>query len=144
MTQLRLLTVHAHPDDEASKGAATVAKYVAEGVEVMIATCTGGERGDVLNPKLKNPETEKELTQIRKKEMEESIKVLGAKHTWLGFQDSGWPDGEPKPPLPKGCFAEIPIEEAAKPLIKLIREFRPQVLITYDENGGYPHPDHIR
>jgi len=132
LTQLRLLTVHAHPDDEASKGAATVAKYVAEGVEVMIATCTGGERGDVLNPKLKNPETEKELTQIRKKEMEESIKVLGAKHTWLGFQDSGWPDGEPKPPLPKGCFADISIEEAAKPLIKLIREFRPQVLITYD------------
>jgi mycothiol S-conjugate amidase len=110
----------------------------------MIATCTGGERGDVLNPKLKNPENEKELTQIRKKEMEESIKVLGAKHTWLGFQDSGWPDGEPKPPLPKGCFADISIEEAAKPLIKLIREFRPQVLITYDENGGYPHPDHIR
>jgi mycothiol S-conjugate amidase len=99
LTQLRLLSVHAHPDDEASKGAATVAKYVAEGVEVMIATCTGGERGDVLNPKLKNPENEKQLAEIRKKEMAESIKVLGAKHTWLGFEDSGWPDGDPKPPL---------------------------------------------
>ena len=144
LTQLRLLSVHAHPDDEASKGAATIAKYVAEGVEVMIATCTGGERGDVLNPKLKNPENEKQLAEIRKKEMAESIKVLGAKHTWLGFEDSGWPEGDPKPPLPKGCFADISVEEAAKPLIKLIREFKPQVLITYDENGGYPHPDHIR
>ena len=144
LTQLRLLSVHAHPDDEASKGAATIAKYVAEGVEVMIATCTGGERGDVLNPKLKNPENEKQLADIRKKEMTASLKVLGAKHTWLGFEDSGWPDGEPKPPLPKGCFADISVEEAAKPLIKLIREFKPQVLITYDENGGYPHPDHIR
>ena len=66
LTQLRLLSVHAHPDDEASKGAATIAKYVAEGVEVMIATCTGGERGDVLNPKLKNPENEKQLAEIRK------------------------------------------------------------------------------
>jgi mycothiol S-conjugate amidase len=136
--------VHAHPDDEASKGAATIAKYVAEGVDVMIATCTGGERGDVLNPKLKNLENEKQLAEIRNKEMQDSIKILGAKHTWLGHIDSGWPDGEPKPPLPPGCFAEISLEEAARPLIKLIREFRPQVLITYDENGGYPHPDHIR
>ena len=144
LNQLRLLMVHAHPDDEASKGAATVAKYVEDGVEVMIATCTGGERGDVLNPKLDKPEIKENLFEIRRKEMQESIKILGAKHTWLGFVDSGWPDGEPKPPLPKGCFADISVEEAAKPLIKVIREFRPQVLVTYDENGGYPHPDHIR
>ena len=85
--------VHAHPDDEASKGAATVAKYVEDGVEVMIATCTGGERGDVLNPKLDKPEIKENLFEIRRKEMQESIKILGAKHTWLGFVDSGWPDG---------------------------------------------------
>ncbi len=144
MSELRLLSVHAHPDDEASKGSATIAKYVAQGVEVMIATCTGGERGDVLNPKINTPENLANLTEIRRKEMQASIAVLGTKHTWLGFQDSGWPEGEPKPPLPKGCFADISREEAAKPLIKLIREFRPQVIITYDEKGGYPHPDHIR
>ena len=144
MQPLRLLSVHAHPDDEASKGAATVAKYVAEGIDVMIATCTGGERGDVLNPKLKNEEVKEKLAEIRKQEMAKSIEILGAKHTWLGFIDSGYPEGDPKPALPEGCFADISIEEAAKPLIKLIREFKPQVVITYDENGGYPHPDHIR
>jgi len=141
---LRLLFVHAHPDDEASKGAATVAKYVDEGVQVMIATCTGGERGDVLNPKLKSSEVAEKLAQIRKEEMAKSIEILGAKHSWLGFIDSGYPEGDPKPPLPEGCFAEIPIKDASRPLIKLIREFKPQVVVTYDENGGYPHPDHIR
>ena len=144
MQGLRLLSVHAHPDDEASKGAATVAKYVEEGVEVLIATCTGGERGDVLNPKLKTSEVADQLAQIRKQEMAKSIEILGAKHSWLGFIDSGYPEGDPKPPLPQGCFAELSLKDAARPLIKLIREFRPQVVITYDENGGYPHPDHIK
>ena len=105
MQGLRLLCVHAHPDDEASKGAATVAKYVDEGVQVMIATCTGGERGDVLNPKLKSSEVAEKLAQIRKEEMAKSIEILGAKHTWLGFIDSGFPEGDPKPALPEGCFA---------------------------------------
>jgi mycothiol S-conjugate amidase len=70
--------------------------------------------------------------------------ILGIRQDWLGFVDSGWPEGDPKPPLPEGCFALVPIEEAAEPLVRLIRSFRPHVLTTYDENGGYPHPDHIK
>ena len=135
--------VHAHPDDESSKGAASTAKYVAEGVDVHVATCTGGERGSVLNPKMDRPDVVANITEIRRKEMETARDILGVRQDWLGFIDSGWPEGDPPPPLPEGCFALVPIEEAAAPLVKVIREFKPHVLTTYDENGGYPHPDHI-
>ena len=135
--------VHAHPDDESSKGAASTAKYVAEGVDVHVATCTGGERGSVLNPKMDRPDVVANITEIRRKEMETARDILGVRQDWLGFIDSGWPEGDPPPPLPDGCFALVPLEEAAAPLVKVIREFKPHVLTTYDENGGYPHPDHI-
>ena len=140
---LRLMHVHAHPDDESSKGAASTAKYVAEGVDVHVATCTGGERGSVLNPKMDRPDVVANITEIRRKEMETARDILGVRQDWLGFIDSGWPEGDPPPPLPDGCFALVPLEEAAAPLVKVIREFKPHVLTTYDENGGYPHPDHI-
>jgi mycothiol S-conjugate amidase len=141
---LRLMHVHAHPDDESSKGAATTARYVAEGVDVHVATCTGGERGSVLNPKMDRPDVLANITDIRRQEMEHARKILGISQDWLGFVDSGWPEGDPKPPLPEGCFALVPLEEAAEPLVRLIRSFRPHVLTTYDEKGGYPHPDHVR
>ncbi|MEU3463718.1 mycothiol conjugate amidase Mca [Streptomyces sp. NPDC006733] len=142
--QLRLMAVHAHPDDESSKGAATMAKYVSEGVDVLVATCTGGERGSVLNPKLQgDPYIEEHIHEVRAKEMDEAREILGVKQSWLGFVDSGLPEGDPLPPLPEGCFAVQDVEEAAGALVKLIREFKPQVITTYDENGGYPHPDHI-
>jgi mycothiol S-conjugate amidase len=141
--QLRLMAVHAHPDDESSKGAATMAKYVAEGVQVLVATCTGGERGSVLNPKMDRPEVLADIANIRRAEMTKAREILGVDQAWLGFVDSGLPEGDPLPPLPEGCFGLQDPEEAAKPLIKLIREFRPHVMTTYDENGGYPHPDHI-
>ncbi|MFC7531425.1 mycothiol conjugate amidase Mca [Actinoplanes sp. GCM10030250] len=141
--QLRLMTVHAHPDDESSKGAATMAKYIAEGVQVLVATCTGGERGSVLNPKMDRPEVLADITNIRRAEMARAREILGVDQAWLGFVDSGLPEGDPLPPLPEGCFGLQDPEEAAKPLVKLIREFRPHVMTTYDENGGYPHPDHI-
>jgi mycothiol S-conjugate amidase len=140
---LRLLHVHAHPDDESSKGAATTAKYVAQGVQVLVATCTGGERGSILNPKLESPENEANLPLLRHAEMERAKMILGIEQTWLGFVDSGLPEGDPLPPLPPGCFALQDVDEAAGALVKVIREFRPHVLTTYDENGGYPHPDHI-
>ena len=142
--QLRLLAVHAHPDDESSKGAATMAKYVAEGVDVLVATCTGGERGSVLNPRMDRPEVWERLPQIRAEEMAAAREVLGVRQEWLGFVDSGLPEGDPLPPLPEGCFALVPVEEAAAPLVALIRRFKPQVVTTYDERGGYPHPDHIK
>ena len=143
-TGLRLMAVHAHPDDESSKGAATMARYVAEGHEVMVVTCTGGEAGSVLNPAMDRPEVRTHMTEIRREEMARAAKALGVRHRWLGFIDSGLPEGEPLPPLPEGSFATIAIEESAEPLVRAIREFRPHVLLTYDENGGYPHPDHIR
>ena len=139
--KMRILAVHAHPDDEASKGAATVAKYLKLGHEVLIVTCTGGERGDLLNKNLDESEFKKDIKEFRKKEMQDSINVLGAKHEWLAFEDSGWVE---KGPVPKGSFADVPIQEPGDKLIKIVREFKPHVLITYDENGGYPHPDHIR
>jgi mycothiol S-conjugate amidase len=138
-----LLHVHAHPDDESSKGAASTARYVAEGVEVMVATCTGGERGSILNPKMDRPEVLANITEIRRKEMDAAREILGIRQEWLGWVDSAFPEGDPLPPLPEGCFAAQKVEDAAAPLVKLIREFRPQVVTTYDENGGYPHPDHI-
>jgi len=141
---LRLMHVHAHPDDESSKGAATTAKYVSEGVDVHVVTCTGGERGSILNPKMERPDVLENMTEIRRREMESARDILGVTQDWLGFVDSGWPEGDPKPPLPEGCFALVPVEEAAAPLVALIRRFRPHVVTTYDENGGYPHPDHIQ
>ena len=138
---MRILSVHAHPDDEASKGAATVAKYLKMGHEVLIVTCTGGERGDLLNKNLDETEFKNDVKKFRELEMQASIKVLGAKHQWLGFEDSGWVENGP---VPKGSFADLSIQEAGDKLIKIVREFKPQVIITYDENGGYPHPDHIR
>ncbi|WP_103500519.1 MULTISPECIES: mycothiol conjugate amidase Mca [Streptomyces] len=142
--RLRLMAVHAHPDDESSKGAATMAKYVSEGVDVLVATCTGGERGSVLNPKLQGDAyIEKNIHEVRAREMEQAREILGVRQEWLGFVDSGLPEGDPLPPLPEGCFALQDVEVAAEPLVRLIRSFRPQVITTYDENGGYPHPDHI-
>lgn len=143
--QLRLMHVHAHPDDESSKGAATTAKYVAEGVEVMVVTCTGGERGDVLNPKLaSDPEVLRNLPAIRRAEMAAAREILGVEQVWLGFVDSGLPEGDPLPPLPEGCFALQDPKVAAGRLVEVMRRFRPHVVTTYDEHGGYPHPDHVQ
>jgi mycothiol S-conjugate amidase len=141
--RLRLLHVHAHPDDESSKGAATTAKYVAEGVDVVVATCTGGERGSILNPAMDRPDVLANIAEIRRQEMDRAREILGIRQLWLGFVDSGLPEGDPMPPLPDGCFASMDVEAAAAPLVEVIRKFRPHVVTTYDENGGYPHPDHI-
>ncbi|MBA2774621.1 MAG: mycothiol conjugate amidase Mca [Nocardioidaceae bacterium] len=140
---LRLMHVHAHPDDESSKGAASTAKYVADGVDVHVVTCTGGERGSILNPSMDRPDVLANMTEVRRAEMDKARQILGVRQDWLGFVDSGWPEGDPKPPLPQGCFALTPVDEATEPLVRLIREFRPHVISTYDENGGYPHPDHV-
>ncbi len=145
LSQMRLLAVHAHPDDESSKGAATMAHYVRQGAEVLVATCTGGERGSILNAEMEgHPYAERDLTGLRRLEMAQAAAALDVQHRWLGFMDSGLPEGDPLPPLPWGCFALQPLERAAAPLVQLVREFRPHVILTYDENGGYPHPDHIQ
>jgi mycothiol S-conjugate amidase len=143
--RLRLMAVHAHPDDESSKGAAAMVRYLAEGAEVLVVTCTGGERGDVLNPRLKDdPAYAGGLSEIRRREMAEARAILGVDQAWLGFVDSGLPEGDPLPPLPEGCFGLQDVKVAAEPLVRLMRRFRPHVVTTYDEDGGYPHPDHIQ
>ncbi|MGB0436335.1 MAG: mycothiol conjugate amidase Mca [Mycobacterium sp.] len=144
MNELRLMAVHAHPDDESSKGAATMARYVDEGARVMVVTLTGGERGDILNPAMDLPEVHGRMADIRRDEMARAAEILGVEHHWLGFVDSGLPEGDPLPPLPEGCFALEPLERSTAALVRVIREFKPHVITTYDENGGYPHPDHIR
>ncbi|NDL59825.1 mycothiol conjugate amidase Mca [Phytoactinopolyspora mesophila] len=141
--QLRLMHVHAHPDDESSKGAASTARYVADGVDVLVVTCTGGERGSILNPNMDRPDVLANISEIRRQEMDQAREILGIRQEWLGFVDSGFPEGDPLPPLPDGCFAAQPVDVAAARLVESIRRFRPHVVTTYDENGGYPHPDHI-
>ena len=140
---LRLIAVHAHPDDESSKGAATYAHYLDQGAEVLIVSCTGGERGDVLNALVgRDPRSRRDLAGMRRAEMDRARDIVGFQHRWLGYEDSGLPDeGDP---LPKHCFADVPAEVSAEVLIQIVREFRPHVMITYNEQGGYPHPDHIR
>lgn len=144
---LRLLCIHAHPDDESSKGAATMARYVREGARVMVVTCTGGERGSILNPALEgNQALAADMAGVRRREMERAAAILGIEHRWLGFVDSGFTRDEEKgemAPLPEGCFALQPLEVTTEALVRILREFRPQVVTTYDESGGYPHPDHL-
>jgi mycothiol S-conjugate amidase len=145
----RLLAVHAHPDDESSKGAATYAYYVSSGAEVMVVSCTGGERGDVQNEALEERAmAERDMAGLRRIEMGRAQQTMGIRHRWLGYVDSGLPEGEwmsdPADVLPTNCFALVPLEYSAEPLVRVIRDFKPHVLVTYDEGGGYPHPDHIR
>jgi mycothiol S-conjugate amidase len=142
--RLRLLAIHAHPDDESSKGAASMAYYAANGVDVHVLTLTGGERGDVLNPALIDHVRPEDIAAIRREEMALAVDVLGVTHEWLGYVDSGLPEGDPLPPLPDGCFALADLDEATAGTVEVIRRFRPHVVTTYDETGGYPHPDHIR
>ena len=142
--ELRLMAVHAHPDDESSKGAAAMARYADEGVRVMVVTLTGGERGDILNPAMDLPEVHGRIHEIRIDEMAKAAEILGVEQHWLGFVDSGLPEGDPLPPLPEGCFALEPLEVPTEALVRVIRDFKPHVMTTYDENGGYPHPDHIK
>ena len=142
--QLRLMCVHAHPDDESSKGAATMARYASEGVNVLVVTLTDGSRGSVLNPAMDTPDVLADITAIRAMEMAAARDILGVRQAFLGFVDSGLPEGDPPPPLPEGCFALGDLGEQTRALVEVIRRERPHVMTTYDENGGYPHPDHIR
>lgn len=139
------MAVHAHPDDESSKGAATYAYYLDRGVEVMVVSCTGGERGSVLNEGLE-PRlwAERDMAGLRRVEMAAAQDAVGFQHRWLGYADSGYVEPGSGDPLPVNSFGVLPIDIETAPLVKAVREFRPHVLITYDEIGGYPHADHIR
>jgi mycothiol S-conjugate amidase len=143
-TQLRLLNVHAHPDDEASKGAGTIARYHDEGVRTVLVTCTGGEAGDILNPAMDRPEVRADLPAIRLRELDRAARIIGYDEVvLLGYRDSGMPDTPPN--QHPGAFANADLDEAVGRLVAVIRRERPQVIVTYaDDQQGYPHPDHIR
>ena len=115
------MAVHAHPDDESSKGAATMARYVRSGVDVLVCTLTGGERGDILNKAMDRPEIRADLPRVRREEMARAREILGVSQQFLGFTDSGLPEGDPPPPLPDGCFALEKLEDAAQPLVQAVR-----------------------
>jgi N-acetyl-1-D-myo-inositol-2-amino-2-deoxy-alpha-D-glucopyranoside deacetylase len=151
-----LLSVHAHPDDESIGNGATMARYVAEGVGVTLVTCTGGEMGEILVPEMEHMAADKDdtLADQRKIELDNAMKALGVTdHRYLGgfkrYRDSGmkWhPDGHavPADDVHENAFWNADLTEAASHLVEMIREVRPQVMLTYDEFGGYGHPDHIQ
>ena len=142
--QLRLLTVHAHPDDESSKGAGTVAKYHDEGAWCVLVCCTGGEAGDILNPAMDTEEVKADIANVRRRELEKAAEILGYDElVWLGYRDSGMPDS-PENADPRS-FAAADLDDAVRRLVTIIRRVRPHVVVTYpDEQSRYPHPDHLR
>ncbi len=141
---LCLMTVHAHPDDESSKGAGTVALYHRQGIRTVLVCCTGGEAGDVLNPAMDRPDVRGRLPEIRREELAEAARIIGYDEiVYLGYRDSGMP-GSSANDRPD-CFARAPLDEAVGRLVAAMRRERPHVVVAYPEDqSGYPHPDHIR
>ena len=144
MTRRCLLTVHAHPDDESSKGAASVARYHADGVRTVLVTCTGGEEGDILNPAMDRPEVRENLPSVRERELAKAAAIIGYDEiVYLGFRDSGMPGSDAN--SDPRSFAMAALDEAVARLVAVIRRERPQVVVTYpSDQSGYPHPDHLR
>jgi mycothiol S-conjugate amidase len=142
--RLCLLSVHAHPDDESSKGAGTVAKYHAEGVHTVLVCATDGAEGDILNPAMESDEVRHNIIAVRQQELAEATKIIGYDEVvMLGYRDSGMPDS-PENHDPR-CFARAEPDEAVGRLVELIRRERPHVIVTYaDDQEGYPHPDHLQ
>ncbi|WP_310964810.1 N-acetyl-1-D-myo-inositol-2-amino-2-deoxy-alpha-D-glucopyranoside deacetylase [Nocardioides terrisoli] len=157
----RLLLVHAHPDDESIGQGATMARYAAEGVGVTLVTCTGGEMGEILVPEMAHMAADRDdtLADQRRIELTNAMKELAPgegqsiDHRYLGgfgkYRDSGmkWhEDGHavPADDIHDNAFWNADLTEAADDLVAVIREVRPQVLVTYDQFGGYGHPDHIQ
>ena len=150
MENLRLLLVHAHPDDETINNGATMALYIERGVKVTLVTCTRGEEGEVLVPELAHLASNQEdkLGKHREGELSDAMAVLGVKDfRFLGapqkiYRDSGMMDTEPN--KRSDNFWNADLDEAAAHLVEIILEVKPQVMVTYDEIGGYGHPDHIQ
>jgi mycothiol S-conjugate amidase len=141
---LCLLSIHAHPDDESSKGAGTVAKYHAEGVHTVLVCCTGGEEGDILNPAMDRDDVKADIGAVRRAELDAAAAIIGYDEVvLLGYRDSGMPDSEAN--ANPEAFANAPFDEAVGRLVAIIRRTRPQVILSYgDEREWYPHPDHLR
>ena len=144
MDQLRLLSIHAHPDDESSKGAATTAKYSDHGVHTTLVCATGGEEGDILNEAVNTPEIVADLFNVRMAELKSATDIIGYDVVeMLGYRDSGMKDSEANEH--PDCFWAAPMEESTARFAALLRKYRPHVVMSYgDPMGGYDHPDHVR
>jgi mycothiol S-conjugate amidase len=142
--RLRMLCVHAHPDDESSKGAPSVAKYHADGVYCVLVCCTGGEEGEILNPALDRPEVLARLPEVRAEELAKAAAVIGYDEVvMLGYRDSGMPGTEANERPESFCRA--PLEQATARLVAVVRRARPHIMVIYPAHQSlYPHPDHIR
>lgn len=138
-----ILTVHAHPDDESSKGAATIARYKAEGVRTVLVCCTDGAAGDILNPAMDHDHVRADLPAVRARELDRAAEIIGYDQViHLGYRDSGMPETEAN--AHPEAFANADLDEAVGQLVAIIRRERPQVVVTYgDDQSGYPHPDHL-
>ena len=141
---LSILTVHAHPDDESSKGPGTIRRYADAGIRTTLVCCTGGEAGDILNPAMDRPEIIDNLHQVRQGELEAAADIIGyGEIVWLGYRDSGMPDSEHN--RHPEAFANADMHEAVGRLVEIIRRVKPQVIVTYPEDQSrYPHPDHLQ
>ncbi|MBV9582318.1 MAG: N-acetyl-1-D-myo-inositol-2-amino-2-deoxy-alpha-D-glucopyranoside deacetylase [Chloroflexi bacterium] len=135
-----LLAVHAHPDDECISTGGILARYAAEGARTVLVTCTDGAVGEISDAALATPEN---LAEVRSRELDESVRVLGvSRSVRLGYRDSGMA-GTADNDDPR-AFLQSSFDEALERVVHVVREEHPQVVVTYDERGGYGHPDHIR
>jgi N-acetyl-1-D-myo-inositol-2-amino-2-deoxy-alpha-D-glucopyranoside deacetylase len=142
MSDLTALFVHAHPDDECLSTGGVLARYAAEGIRTVLIIATGGEEGEIVAPELNTPENKACLREIRDVELACSVEHLKVDELLrLGYRDSGMVGTEANSHPESFHMADR--EQAAARLVALVRRYRPQVLVSYDENGGYGHPDHI-
>jgi N-acetyl-1-D-myo-inositol-2-amino-2-deoxy-alpha-D-glucopyranoside deacetylase len=139
---LTILIVHAHPDDEAISTGGTLARYSAEGIRTVLVTATLGEEGEIVDPELNTPEVKARLSEVRLGELHKAVAILNVGTLEiLGYRDSGMVGTESN--SHPDCFNMADMDEATGRLVRLVRAYRPQVLVSYNEFGGYGHPDHI-
>jgi mycothiol S-conjugate amidase len=144
LMSLSILTIHAHPDDESSKGPGTIKLYRSQGIHSTLVCCTGGEAGDILNPAMDRDEVKNNLEEVRRAELEKAASIIGYNEVvMLGYRDSGMPETEPN--SHPDAFANADLDSAVGRLVAIIRRVRPQVIVTYPEiQNRYPHPDHLQ
>jgi N-acetyl-1-D-myo-inositol-2-amino-2-deoxy-alpha-D-glucopyranoside deacetylase len=143
MAELGLMCVHAHPDDESISTGGVLLRAREEGIRTAVVTCTGGERGEIVGPGMDPDEVRPRLGEVRAEELRAALELLGAgEPRWLGYVDSDMV-GRPGNDDP-ACFWRADFDEAVGRLVAQIREFRPDVLVTYDAFGIYGHPDHLQ
>src|SRR5438132_4416694 len=140
MAERTLLAVHAHPDDECIGTGGILARYAAEGVRTVLVTCTDGAVGEISDPSLATPEN---LVEVRARELDESVRILRVSRlVKLGYRDSGMAGTADN--VHPDSFQQASFDDAVERVVRIVRQERPQVVVTYDERGGYGHPDHIR